>query len=229
MILFGTLVNVITVLIGGFIGSFFQRKLPEKYIGVIFQALGLFTCFIGIKMALNFEALIIVVFSLLLGGLLGTYLDLEGKVSQFSNAIKRRFKQEKRTQFTEGLVAAFLLFCVGSLTILGALEEGLNRNSELLLTKALMDGFSAIALSAALGRGVLFSVIPLFLYQAGLTLLAVYLKPFLLPEVISAITACGGILLLGLGLQLLNIRQFALLNFLPALLFAAGFAYFFTY
>jgi uncharacterized membrane protein YqgA involved in biofilm formation len=124
----------------------------------------------------------------------------------------------KNEHFSKGLVTAFLLFCVGSMTLLGALEEGMNGDPELLLIKSLMDGFSSIALTVAFGIGVMFSVIPLLVFQGGLTIAAAYLGSFLPAEYITEISAVGGVLLLGLGLNLLNITKIKIIDLLPALI-----------
>jgi uncharacterized membrane protein YqgA involved in biofilm formation len=226
MILLGTLVNVGTVLLGATIGSTVKTKLDKKYVEIIFSALGLFTIFLGIKMGLAVEKIPVLVFSLLLGGVTGSFFKLEFRVNQWAEKLKKLSGgKQKDSRFAEGLVTAFILFCVGSLTILGALEEGLNNNSELLITKSIMDGVSSIALAAALGRGVIFSVIPLLFYQGGLTVLAKYLKPFIADGSINAMSAVGGVLLIGLGLQLLNIKKFELINLLPALVFAVALSF----
>ena len=133
----------------------------------------------------------------------------------------------KGGQFSEGMVTAFLMFCMGSMTILGAIEEGLGNEPKLLLIKSLMDGFSSIALVAALGVGVIFSVIPLLLYQGGLTLLAAWVGESLSELMIDELTATGGILLIGLGISILGIKKIQVLDLIPALLFIVPLVYFF--
>lgn len=215
----GTFVNVLTVLAGSSIGLLIHKKLPQRLVQVTFQILGLFTLLIGMKMALESQELLVLVFSMLLGGILGTAVNLDDKTSSFSNKLTKRFRGEKEN-FSKGLITAFLLFCVGSMTIVGALEEGMNGDPKLLLIKSLMDGFSSIALSVAFGIGVMFSVIPLLIFQGGLTILASYLGSFLPPEYITEISAVGGLILLALGLNLLEITKIKIIDLLPALLFA---------
>ncbi len=214
----GTLVNVFTVLLGSIIGLLINDKLPERYIKIVFQALGLFTLFIGFMMASKAQQLLYVVFSLVLGGITGEMLKLDVGMEKLTERMKAKFKM-RHERFSEGLITAFLLFCMGSMTILGAFEEGLGNKPTLLFTKSVMDGFAAVALSAALGAGVIFSVVPLLLYQGALTLFAEYLGQYFSESIISELTATGGILLIGLGLNILDIKQIKVLNLLPALIY----------
>jgi hypothetical protein len=142
------------------------------------------------------------------------------------NQIQKKLKL-KGGQFSEGMVTAFLMFCMGSMTILGAIEEGLGSEPKLLLIKSLMDGFSSIALAAALGVGVIFSIVPLLLYQGGLTILASWLGESLSEVMVDELTATGGILLIGLGITILGIKKIEVLNLIPALLFIVPLVYFF--
>lgn len=213
----GTLINVGTVLLGSSIGLIIRSKLPERFIQIIFQVFGLFTLFLGVKMALETQNIMVMIFSLLIGTLLGEWWNIEKGMSRFAEFIKRKMKSGSDS-FTEGFITAFLIFCMGSLTILGAVEEGLGGKPNLLLTKSLMDGFSSMALASALGAGVLFSVIPLFIYQGGLTLFASYISDALSTAVIAELSAVGGVLLIGLGFVLLEVKKVRVMNMLPALI-----------
>ena len=212
----GTIVNVGTVLVGSAIGLMVRSRLPERYTKVIFQVFGLFTIFLGVKMALETQNIMIMIFSLLIGTLLGEWMNLDNGMSRFAEFIKRKAKS-KNDRFSEGLITAFLVFCMGSMTVLGAIEEGLGGKPNLLLTKSLMDGFSSMALASALGFGVMFSVIPLLIYQGGLTLFAGYLSSVLSESVLAELTGVGGILMIGLGIMLLDIRKVRVMNMLPSL------------
>lgn len=221
----GTWINIAAILAGGLIGLLINKKIPKRFNDIVFQAIGLFTLFLGLYLSFKTENMLILVFSLILGGLSGEWLRLEEKVEKWTNRL--RFKGlDTGSRFTEGLITAFLLFCIGSMTILGAIEEGMGNKPELLITKSIMDGFSSIALSSALGIGVLFSVVPLLLYQGSLTMLAAYAGEFFSDSIINELTACGGLLLLALGLKILEIKQIKVLNLLPALIFAVLLAYF---
>jgi uncharacterized membrane protein YqgA involved in biofilm formation len=215
----GTLVNTGTVALGATIGLLLNKRLPEKYTSIIFQVLGLFTIFIGIAMALKSGNYLILIFGLLTGGIIGEALRLESRINNLSDKLKNRTAKND-DKFTQGLVTAFMLFCVGSMTVIGTFEEGLTGKRDTILTKSLMDLFSSIALASAFGRGVFFSVIPLFLYQAGLTLGAEFFKDFLSPEMIDELSASGGIMLVGLGISILDLKKIRVINMLPALVMA---------
>lgn len=213
----GTLINVGAIVVGSVIGLVFRSTIPKKYIAIVFQGIGLFTLFVGVAMALKTNNYLIMVMSIVVGGILGTWFKIDSGLNNFSEKIKKKLKSENG-KFSEGLMSAFLLYCMGSMTILGAFEEGLGSAPNLLLAKSLMDGVSSIALAAGLGYGVLFSVIPLFLYQGGLTLFASLLSSKLNDNIINELTAVGGLLLIGMGLNILEITKLKIINMLPALL-----------
>jgi uncharacterized membrane protein YqgA involved in biofilm formation len=221
----GTIVNTISVILGSSLGLLLHKNFPEKISKIAFQGIGLFTIMLGIKMALESKNLMVMIFSILLGGIGGEFLNLENKVESLSNKLKNKIKS-KNERFTEGLLTAFLLFCMGSMTVLGAFEEGLGKGVNLLLAKSVLDGFASIALSASLGIGVLFAAVPLLLYQGGLTLLANFLSHYLSNAVVTEVSGVGGLLLIGLGLNILEIKKIKVLNLLPSLLFAAVIAFF---
>jgi hypothetical protein len=219
MIILGTIINVLAVGVGSFIGLFFHSRVPERYSTITFQAIGLFTLVLGFYMAFRADEWLVVILSLILGGLLGEALRLEAFFDTLAQRLGKSFNTKGKT-FNEGLLTAFLLFCMGSMTILGAIEEGMKGQRELYYIKSLMDGISSIALASGLGAGVLFSVVPLFLYQAGLTLLAYHFGAFLPESLIMDMTATGGVILVGLGLNLLRITTIRILSLLPALALA---------
>ena len=169
-------------------------------------------------MALKVENLILLIFSILFGAIVGEALDLEKRLDSLAEILKKKLKSQS-SSFTQGLITAFLIFCIGSLTILGALDEGIRGDHTLLLTKSTLDGFTSIALAATYGLGVMFSVIPMLIYQGTITLLAGQFQNLFTPILINQLTAVGGILILGLGLNLLEIKQIKITNMLPALLF----------
>ena len=222
----GTLVNVGSVLLGGVIGLLFHSKLPERYMEVAFNSIGLFTAVLGMMMATRSNEILLVIFSLLLGSILGEFLNLERRLEHFGHWLKGLLKSEE-DGFTDGLITAFLLFCMGSLTIMGAIEEGLNDNPSLYYTKSLMDGFAAMALSSTLGMGVLLSVVPLLIYQGGLTLLAGSLGQWLTDPIVTEMSAVGGVLLHGLALDILKIKHIKVANMLPSLIFIIVFMFVF--
>jgi len=212
----GTLINVGTVIIGSIIGVILHSRFKKRFTEIAFQAISIFTIFLGVSMAFKSDSYLIIVLSLIAGSLLGEGLKLETWMDNLSDKLKVKLNS-KDDKFSEGLVTAFLLFCMGSMTILGAIEEGLGGKPNLLLTKSIMDGFAAIALSSALGIGVMFSVIPLLIYQGGLTLLTALVGNYFSEVYINNLTAVGGILLIGLGIRILELKKIRVLNMLPAL------------
>ena len=228
MILFGTIINVLTIIAGSIIGLIFHSKLPKRIIKIVFQGLGLFTFYVGITMTMKTQNILILIFSVVIGSALGEWLRIDKYLDRFSDFLKRKLKSSHES-FSEGMITAFLLYCIGSMTIIGAFEEGTMGKSDLLIAKSIMDGFSSIALSSALGIGVLFSIVPLFLFQGGLTLLAFGFGNLMPEMVVNEMSAAGGILLLGLGIKLLEVKDIKVVNMLPSLLIAIGLAYLFIY
>lgn len=216
----GTIINVVAVLVGSLAGIMFHARFPKRLTDILFQVIGLFTIALGISMTLKVQEWILVILSLVLGSISGELLRLENFFERTATSIGRKFRIGSE-KFNEGLLTAFLLFCMGSMTIMGAIEEGMGAKPELLYVKSLMDGISSIALASGLGWGVLFSVVPLFLYQAGLTLLAAQFGEFMPELVITGISATGGVILIGLGINLLGLAKLRILNMLPSLVFVA--------
>lgn len=223
----GTLINAGAIVLGSAIGMMIKTKLPQKLVTILFQVLGLFTILLGVKMALEMQEFLLVIGSLVVGSIIGELLGLEKSLEKFSSWIKVKMKS-KDEKFSDGLITAFLLYCMGSLTILGAIEEGMNGNADLLLMKSMMDGFSSIALASAMGIGVGFSAIPLLIYQGGLTLFAGSLGSFFSEAIIREISAVGGVLLIGLGINILEIKKLRILNMIPALVIIVILVYFFA-
>ena len=213
----GNIVNVVAVLVGSTLGLWLNKSLPERFVKMFFQVMGIFTLFLGISMALKSTHVLHLVMALITGSLLGEWLNLQKGMERFSTWIKGKIKL-KNDKFTDGLLTAFLLYCVGSMSIIGAIEEGLGKPPRLLLVKSLMDGISSIALASGLGIGVSFSIIPLFIFQGGLTLLAMYFGDFFPEIMITELTAVGGILLMGLAIDILEIKKIRVMNMLPSLL-----------
>ena len=222
----GTIINAVAILIGSAIGIFLNTKLPERFIKIVFQGIGLFTLFIGVYMALKTNNLFFMIISIVLGGIIGEGINIEKYISKFGDKIKNKFKS-KNSRFSEGMITAFLLFCMGSVTILGAIEEGLGGEPNLLLAKSVLDGVSSVALAAALGFGVAFSIVPLLIYQGGLTILASYFGDYFSETIINELTAVGGLMLIGLGLTILDIKPLKILNMTPSLIVIVLIFYFF--
>lgn len=215
----GTLINAAAVIVGGAVGLLIHTRMPKKIVHICFQAIGLFTLFLGVNMAFKTSQFLILIFSVVMGSIIGEWIDLDRQLHRFSGWLKRKVKSNN-AKFSDGFVTSFLLFCMGSMAILGAIEEGLGNTPNLLLAKSLLDGFSSIALAASMGIGVLFAAVPLVLYQGGLTLFATFVEPYLTEAIINELTAVGGLLLIGLGINLLEIKTIKVTNMLPALIIA---------
>jgi uncharacterized membrane protein YqgA involved in biofilm formation len=220
----GTLINVAAILLGSLIGMLIKEKLPKKIITIIFQVMGLFTLVLGISMSLKTEHFLIVIGSLVLGAVIGEWIDLDKYMNLWSQKLKARLKIGN-DKFTDGMITAFLLYCMGAMTILGAIEEGVQGSYDILLMKSLMDGISSIALASGFGIGVMFSSIPLLVYQGGLTLFSSFIGEHFTEVIISDLSATGGILLIGLGINILEIKKLKILNMVPSLVIVVILSY----
>ncbi|MEZ0574972.1 DUF554 domain-containing protein [Halodesulfovibrio aestuarii] len=221
----GSLFNVACIVIGGTCGLALGGRLPERVRHIVFSGLGLCVLIIGVQMGMQSKNLLVLVFSVLLGSITGELLNLENMLTRAADKLKTLVKSNN-SKFTEGFVSTSVLFCIGSMAILGSFEEGLRGEHTILFAKAILDGFAAMAFAATYGIGVLFSAIPVFLYQGSLTEFATYLQPIMTESMMTELTATGGALIIGIGISLLELRTISLTNMLPALLFAPIFAHF---
>lgn len=217
----GTLLNALTVLIGGLCGTILGTKFPPRFQTATFSILGLFTIVIGLGDALKTENPLILLGSLLIGGLIGEVLDIDGLLNKLGKWLQSRLSAESGT-FSEAFVTSSLVFCVGPLTILGSLLNGINGDISKLAIKSTLDGFAALGFAASLGWGVLISVVTILVYQGGLSYGAHAIQPILNsnPDMIIEMTAAGGVMVAAIGLKLLKIRDLPVPNLLPALVVA---------
>ncbi|MEM6378754.1 MAG: DUF554 domain-containing protein [Bacteroidota bacterium] len=215
----GTFINMATVIIGSLIGVSLQQVFPDNIQSIIFQAIGLASILIGIQMSLKVPDgyLLILIFSMILGGIIGEVIHLDLWLNDMGDWLKQVVSVND-SRFTEGLVTAFLLFCIGSMTIVGAIEEGLRGKRELLMIKSTLDGITSIAFASTYGIGVLFSIIPMLILQGGMTVMAKQLEHFFTNVIIAQLSAAGGLLIIAIGFRLLNIGQINIENLLPSLL-----------
>jgi uncharacterized protein len=225
----GTLLNAGAVLVGAALGSLLGERLPKRIRDTVMHILGLVTLLVGIDQGLaafrppltdlTRGSVLIVLGSVVVGGIIGELIGIERGLSAFGDWLKDRFGRGQ-SRFTEGFVAASLVFCVGPLTILGSIQDGLSGDYSLLAVKSMLDGFAALAFASTLGWGVGFSVITILAYQGGLTLFAGGATGIFDPAIVAAITATGGVLILGIALRLLELREVRVANLLPSLLLA---------
>ena len=226
----GTILNAFTVLIGTTLGVLLGNRLPERMRETVLAGLGLTT--IGYAILSIVDAMsnqqnvplkfIVVMLSVLFGGILGELLDLDGLLARFGATLERRFNRsadsESTARFIRGFIAASLVFCVGPMTILGSIQDGLTGDYGLLAIKSTLDGFAALAFAASLGIGVGFSIITIIVIQGGISLLAGLLQGMFTPPMLAVLSATGALLIIGIGLTLLDLKKIRLANFLPALI-----------
>jgi len=216
MILLGAAANALGIFAGGIIGIFMKKGLPKRFGDSVMYALGLFTFGLGITFFIKSEEVMVLILSLVLGTLIGELIDIEKRLENLGNSLQSRFKGAKG-RFTEGFVTASLLFCVGSMAIMGSLQSGLTGNHQVLFAKTVMDTVAAIIFAAAMGFGVALSSVPVLLYEGGLTLAASAVAPYLGDAVVNETTAVGGVLLIGLALSVLDIKKVRVGNMLPGI------------
>src|SRR5699024_6038298 len=233
MILLGTIVNVISIIIGSIVGMFLT-KIPEKYKETIMQGVALTVILIGLQMAFETDSIIILLSSILFGAIIGEFLRLELALDRFGQWIANKFTNQKEDiNVAQAFVTASLIFVVGAMAILGSLDSGLRGDHEILYTKSILDGFSSFVLTTTLGIGVILSAIPVALFQGTITLLASKIESIitatLFDTILAEITAVGGLLILAIGLNLLKLTKIRVTNLLPSLIVVVVLLYFQTF
>ena len=217
-VLTGTLLNAATVLIGGLIGTVVGDRLPERLRENVVRGVGLFVIAMGVKFAIDTSNLLFMLGAILLGGIIGSLIGVDARLNQLGDALQRRFARGGTSTVAEAFVTAAIVFCVGPLTFLGSIQNGLTGDATLLTVKSVLDGFTAIALAATLGWGVLLTVPLILVYQGGLAVGASLFAGILSDLQLREMSAVGGLLLMGVGLKLLAIRDIKVADFLPAII-----------
>jgi uncharacterized membrane protein YqgA involved in biofilm formation len=213
----GTLLNAATVLIGGLLGTVVGDRLPDRLRENVVKGVGLFVTAMGVKFAIDTTNLLFLLAAMLLGGIVGSLSGLDARLVGLGESLRRRFARAGPSTVAEAFVTAAIVFCVGPLTFLGSIQNGLAGDATLLSVKSVLDGFTAIALAATLGWGVLLTVPLILLYQGGLAIGASIFAGVLTELQLREMNAVGGLLLIGVGLKLLNIRDVKVADFLPAI------------
>lgn len=218
----GVLVNTGTVLVGSLVGLLLKKGIPERVSQGIMVAIGLCTMYIGIDGALKGENTLVLIVSMVVGTLLGTLLDLDGKLNRLGNFVEKKMRRPgEKTSVAEGFVTACLLFCIGAMTIVGSLQAGMTGDNELIFTKATLDLISSCMLASTLGIGVTLSAVFVFVFQGALVLLGMLLKNWVIDEaMIAEITCVGSVMILGLGFNIVGLSKFKIINMLPAVALA---------
>lgn len=204
-----TIINAVLVLVGSSIGIVFKSKIKESYTKTLIAGMALCVMFIGISSALETSSAIHLIICMVIGILIGELLKIENRLDSLGDFLKSKFvkSDSENSSFTEGFVAATLLFCVGSMAIMGSLEAGINHNYTIILSKSIIDCVSACTLAATLGIGVAFSAAGVLIYQGAITLLASVVAPYLSSVVVAEMTAVGGLVVVGIGLNMLGIGE----------------------
>lgn len=217
----GVLVNVATAVLGGIFGALFQKGIPEKITKAVMIAVGLCVLYIGIDGALKGENTLVLIISMLVGTLIGSLIDIDDKINRLGLFVEKKFnKGEKKISIAEGFVTATLLFCVGSMTVVGSLNAGLRGDNQMLYTKAILDLVSGTVIATSCGIGVAFSGFSVLVIQGGIVLLAQQLNGILTAQAIDEMTCVGSVIIIALGLNLVGISKFKVANFMPAIFLA---------
>jgi len=224
--MFGVLVNVIAIIVGGLIGLLLKKGLPEKIKIIVMQAIGLSTIVIGLASAIKTESPLLLILSLVIGGVIGTLLKIDINLKKLGDSVEAKFDNGSG-KFSKGFVLATLIYCIGAMAIVGSIEAGVAGDNTILYVKSLLDGVTAIIFTASLGYGVIFSAIPVFIYQGIFVLLGIQLEPIFTDQMINEMSAVGGVLIFGIGLNLLDIKKVNLGDLLPAIFIPIAYFIFF--
>ncbi len=219
-----TFINAAAVVVGSLIGLLLNRRIGERLKEVVYAGVGVISLMIGFSMALEMQRVLYLALSVVVGGVLGTWWGVENGILRLGEFLRERFqRRDSDGEFAHGFLSASVLFCVGAMAIVGSFQAGVDGDYELLLTKSVMDGTMAILLTAAMGIGVAFSALVILVYQGGLTLLAIWMRPFVGELMLSEISAVGGALIVMIGINLLGLKRIRTADFVPALLVVIAF------
>lgn len=235
--MFAVYVNCFAVILGTVIGCVFSKKISSDLSKVISTGAGIVTLVLGIEMAFKYENIVILAFSMILGGILGTWIDIDGAILKFGNFLEKHLYHKKvaasqndSTQENSNFAYAFLnasvLFCVGAMSIIGSFKAGIEKDYSIIFTKSILDGFLAIVFASSMGIGTGFSAISILCYQGMLTLLAQLIEPFVTENLLNELSAIGGALIVMIGTNLVGFTKIKTANYLPALLLSVFFVFF---
>lgn len=221
--MFGTIVNTLAIIIGSLIGMAIKSGLKQRYKNIVMDAIPLAILFIGASSSIGNLLKpdanpILFIVSLVIGGLIGEWLDIDQAFTRLGGFLQTKLSKNENSNIAQGFVAASLLFCIGSMAILGSLESGLQGVHKTLLAKSVLDGVTSVIMSTTLGVGVMLSSVAVFIYQGAITVLAKYIQPYMTEDMIREISIIGGILIFALGLNMMELRKIKVANLLPALL-----------
>ncbi len=215
----GVLVNTLTVIIGSGVGLLLKKQIPEKLTGAVMTAIGLCTIAIGIGGIIKGENQLVMIISLVLGTVVGTLIDIDGKLSKLGDKFQSKSKSKENAPFSEGFVTASLLFCVGAMTIVGSMNAGISGDNQMLYTKSVLDLISSSMLAATLGIGVMLASLFVLGFQGVLVALSMFLGSFLSDFAINELICAGSVMITALGLNLIGVTKIKVANLLPGLVF----------
>lgn len=221
----GTIANAIAIAIGSSLGVLLQKGIPARFKVTLMQGVSLSVCLIGIQMALKTENILVVIGSIVIGAIVGEWWDLDKKLELLGNWFEKKLHASSGN-ISKGFVTSSLVYCVGAMAVVGSIQDGMTGNAEVLYAKSMLDGISSVIFSSTLGLGVGLSAISVFVYQGFITLMANYAGAFMTPAVITEMTATGGLLIIGIALNMLEITQIRVANLLPAIAVAIGLSLF---
>ncbi|ABY95364.1 MULTISPECIES: DUF554 domain-containing protein [Thermoanaerobacter] len=213
----GTIVNSIAIIVGGTIGTLLKVGIPERFKNIVMQGVALSVMIIGISSGLQFNNLMVVIVSLVIGGIIGEALNIEEYLNKLGDTFQKKLSKDNSSTISKGFVTASLVYCIGAMAIVGALKDGLSGDHSILFAKSVLDGISSIIFASTFGLGVVFSAISVFLYQGSISLGASFLQGLLTKPVIDDMTAVGGVLIFAISLNMLEIKNIKVGNLLPAI------------
>jgi len=216
----GTIVNALAIAGGSLLGLIFKNGIPKKYNDTVIKSISLAVILIGILNALETQNILLLIFSLAIGSIVGEFLKIEERLENLGDSIQNKLSGSflgGENNISKGFVNTSLIYCIGAMAIMGSLESGLTNNHQTLFAKSVVDGISAIAFTSSLDIGVVFSSVPVFLYQREITITASFMKPLLVDSVIAEMSAVGGLLIFAIGLNMLEFKRIRVGNMLPAI------------
>lgn len=218
-------VNCFTVILGGLLGCLLTKKITPSFSEIVQTGAGVVTLVMGLQMAFSYNSIICLVLCLILGGLLGEWIDIDGAILKLGERIERLVPSKKmagdageQKNFAFAFLNASVLFCVGAMAILGSFKAGIDHDYTIIFTKSILDGFMAIVFAGTMGIGSIFSAISIFVYQGALTILGQFIAPYVSELMLTELTACGGAMIVMIGLNLLNLKKIKTANYLPGLI-----------
>lgn len=216
MILTGTIVNAAAIVVCGLLGTFIIKNVPERFNEIITKAIGLSVLFIGISGAFDNENVMLLILSLVIGSIIGEAIDIDGKMNKIGDLAEKKLGFGEGN-FSKGFVTASILFCTGSMAIVGAMNSGISLDHNMLFAKSILDGVISIVFAGAMGIGVVFSAVPILLYEGGLTIIASFVGDFMTEQMITEMSAVGSLIIAGIGFNFLEVKQIKVANMIPAM------------